>query len=79
MNQNERSDIKARVAAGRGTVAEMNMVVAWAEEGRKVGFAAMFDTTGTVKCACGHTVRRQNVMHASLGTTCVACYDRMSR
>ncbi len=31
-----------------------------------------------VKCSCGHTVPRGSVMHASLGTSCPDCYDRMS-
>lgn len=32
----------------------------------------------TVKCTCGHTVPREWVMSASLGTSCPDCYDRMS-
>lgn len=32
-----------------------------------------------VKCSCGHTVSRINVMSASLGTACPDCYDRMSK
>lgn len=32
----------------------------------------------TVRCDCGHTVARSQVMSASLGTSCPACYDRMS-
>jgi len=31
-----------------------------------------------VKCSCGHTVPRSQVMSASLGTSCPDCYDRMS-
>ena len=31
-----------------------------------------------VKCDCGHTVRKGQVMSASLGTACPECYDRMS-
>lgn len=31
-----------------------------------------------VKCACGHTVLKNIVMNASLGTCCPECYDRMS-
>ena len=35
-------------------------------------------TSATVRCACGHTVPRGQVMNASLGTACPECYDRMS-
>jgi hypothetical protein len=31
-----------------------------------------------VRCDCGHTVPRSQVMMASLGTSCPACYDAMS-
>lgn len=31
-----------------------------------------------VKCSCGHSVPRTQVMSASLGTSCPECYDRMS-
>jgi len=31
-----------------------------------------------VRCACGHTIDSRSVMSASLGTSCAACYDRMS-
>jgi hypothetical protein len=32
----------------------------------------------TVDCDCGHAVDAALVMHASLGTSCPDCYDRMS-
>ncbi len=31
-----------------------------------------------VRCSCGHTVPRSQVMQASHGTACPDCYDRMS-
>ena len=31
-----------------------------------------------VLCDCGHSVHAVSVMHASLGTSCVDCYDRLS-
>ena len=31
-----------------------------------------------VKCSCGHTVPKNQVMSASLGSSCPNCYDRMS-
>lgn len=31
-----------------------------------------------VVCSCGHRVSRELVMHASLGTACPDCYDRLS-
>lgn len=31
-----------------------------------------------VQCDCGHTVAKNLVMNASLGTSCPDCYDRMS-
>lgn len=31
-----------------------------------------------VKCSCGHSVPRSQVMSASMGTSCPNCYDRMS-
>jgi len=31
-----------------------------------------------VRCSCGHSVARQLVMTASLGTACPDCYDEMS-
>jgi hypothetical protein len=34
--------------------------------------------TELVKCACGHTVPRGQVMSASMGTSCPDCYDEMS-
>lgn len=30
------------------------------------------------KCSCGHTVPAISVMSASMGSSCVDCYDRMS-
>lgn len=34
--------------------------------------------TEMVKCTCGHTVPKRQVMGASLGTSCPDCYDKMS-
>ena len=31
-----------------------------------------------VRCSCGHSVPRSQVMSASMGTSCPRCYDRMS-
>ena len=31
-----------------------------------------------VRCSCGHSVSKINVMNASLGSSCPDCYDRMS-
>ena len=31
-----------------------------------------------VPCDCGHSVQPISVMHASLGTSCPDCYDRLS-
>jgi hypothetical protein len=31
-----------------------------------------------VRCSCGHTVPRIQVMSTSFGTSCPDCYDRMS-
>jgi len=31
-----------------------------------------------VRCSCGHTVPRDEVMNASLGSSCPDCYDRLS-
>lgn len=31
-----------------------------------------------VQCDCGHWLKRESVMHASLGTACPDCYDRLS-
>lgn len=31
-----------------------------------------------VRCSCGHTVPRSQVMGASMGSSCPNCYDRMS-
>lgn len=31
-----------------------------------------------VRCSCGHTVPRSQVMQASRGTACPDCYDRLS-
>ena len=31
-----------------------------------------------VQCSCGHSVPRGSVMSASMGSSCPACYDRMS-
>ncbi len=31
-----------------------------------------------VKCSCGHTIPKNQVMSASMGTSCSNCYDRMS-
>jgi len=35
-------------------------------------------TVEMVKCSCGHTVSKISVMHASLGTSCPDCYDKLS-
>lgn len=35
-------------------------------------------TVEMVKCDCGHTIPKNLVMAASLGTSCPDCYDRMS-
>jgi len=31
-----------------------------------------------IVCDCGHSVRKEMVMAASMGTSCTNCYDRMS-
>ena len=31
-----------------------------------------------VKCSCGHSVEKSQVMSASMGSSCSDCYDRMS-
>jgi len=31
-----------------------------------------------IKCSCGHTVPKTNVMSASMGSSCPDCYDRLS-
>jgi len=31
-----------------------------------------------VKCSCGHTIPKSQVMNASMGSACPDCYDRMS-
>jgi hypothetical protein len=31
-----------------------------------------------VKCSCGHTIPKDQVMSASMGSSCPDCYDRMS-
>lgn len=31
-----------------------------------------------VECSCGHTVQRDLVMAANLGSSCPDCYDRLS-
>ena len=31
-----------------------------------------------IKCDCGHSIAKQSVMHASTGSSCPNCYDRMS-
>jgi hypothetical protein len=31
-----------------------------------------------IKCDCGHTVSKINVMTTATGTACPDCYDRMS-
>ena len=35
-------------------------------------------TPELVLCGCGHRVPKSQVMHASMGTACPDCYDRMS-
>ena len=30
-----------------------------------------------IRCDCGHTISKNLVMSASLGTSCPDCYDRM--
>ena len=35
-------------------------------------------TVELVRCGCGHSVPRIQVMNASTGTSCPRCYDRMS-
>ena len=34
--------------------------------------------TQLVPCDCGHSIQAVSVMHASLGTSCPDCYDRLS-
>ena len=34
--------------------------------------------TADVACDCGHSAHPKSVMHASMGTSCPDCYDRMS-
>lgn len=35
-------------------------------------------TANLVKCSCGHSVQKSQVMNANFGTSCPDCYDRMS-
>ncbi len=34
--------------------------------------------TESVMCDCGHSVHAESVMHASIGSSCPDCYDRLS-
>ena len=47
-------------------------------ERRETRRAKQQESDPMMRCDCGHTVRRSWVMNASLGTSCVDCYDRMS-
>ena len=50
-------------------------LIDWAEsENRKIPRLPV----PTRKCDCGHTVPVGSVMSASMGSSCVDCYDRMS-
>jgi hypothetical protein len=52
------------------------MVAEW--QARRAAKRASDPMQQPVRCACGHTVPRAQVMSASLGTSCPDCYDRMS-
>jgi hypothetical protein len=45
---------------------------------KKEGPRAAQPAVTVVRCDCGHSVQPLSVMHASLGTSCVDCYDRLS-
>lgn len=40
--------------------------------------AQQLQSVPLVKCGCGHSVPKSQVMSASLGTSCPNCYDEMS-
>ena len=78
-------------ALGRELCLTADAIVAYLETGKKLSWAdewyAQIRKTPApvtqvesevVKCLCGHTISKNSVMNASLGTCCPDCYDRMS-
>jgi hypothetical protein len=78
LNSASRENVIAALEAGRG--------LRWCESSNfyydhsygLIGRKRSAAQTETVRCTCGHTVPRAQVMQASLGTACPDCYDRMS-
>jgi hypothetical protein len=60
----------ARLAAWRSIQAEARTIDAQREQ--------TIIVSATVRCSCGHSVPKIQVMNASNGTSCPDCYDRMS-
>ena len=40
--------------------------------------ATQYKKLEMVKCDCGHTVNKNEILNSSLGTSCTDCYSRMS-
>lgn len=78
-----RDEIISRLASGRecrivGTDWYDNIRDGEAHDRRISEINARRADVPMVKCSCGHTIPRDLVMSASLGTSCPDCYDRMS-
>jgi len=63
-------ELKLAARRGQGVIAERKA----AQAARKIALPEPV----MVKCTCGHMVEKSEVMSASLGTSCLNCYDRMS-
>lgn len=61
---------------------QLTMIARWTEKVRLRNAppapAPVAQPVEMVRCSCGHTVPRIQMMSASLGTACPSCYDRMS-
>lgn len=67
-------DVHAYLATGKS----LQFGDDWSDKIRQTPEPRVAIVTPVVVCDCGHSVNPINVMSASLGTSCVDCYDRMS-
>jgi len=76
MDQQYRSVSSLREALGLDPKTHAAYVAA--EEARLAARRPAAGPAKMVRCSCGHTVAAVAVAHASLGTACPECYDRLS-
>jgi hypothetical protein len=72
------ADVAAALAAEPETTTEDDSPEHTEATTETASYSVTVAPGGTYHCTCGHTVPVGRVLNANLGTSCPACYDRLS-